>query len=233
MIRLLIADDEALIRDGLRAIAETEHDIEVVGEARDGDEAVTLTAELKPDVALIDIRMPGVDGLQATRRILGAARPPKVIVLTTFDLNEYVYDAITAGASGFLLKDVRRVELIGAIRAVHSGGTLIAPAITRRLVERYCRTRPEDPDRTAPLAALTVREREVLQLVGLGRSNTEIAAQLFIAETTVKTHMARLLTKLGLRDRAQAVVIAYETGLVTPGDPGFAAPQDRRRPQIR
>lgn len=217
MIRLVIADDEALIRDGLRAITETEPDIEVVGEARDGDEVVKLTAELTPDVALIDIRMPGVDGLQATRRVLAAPQPPKVIVLTTFDLNEYVYDAITAGASGFLLKDVRRSELIGAIRAVHSGGALIAPAITRRLVERYCRTRPEHPDRSARLAALTLREREVLQLIGLGRSNSEIAGQLFIAETTVKTHVARLLTKLGLRDRAQAVVIAYETGLVTPG----------------
>jgi DNA-binding NarL/FixJ family response regulator len=214
MIRLLIADDEALIRDGLRAIAETERDIEVIGEAREGDEAVQLASQLRPDVVLIDIRMPGVDGLQATRRILAAPDAPKVIVLTTFDLNEYVYDAITAGASGFLLKDVRRAELIGAIRAVGSGGTLIAPAITRRLVERYCRA---DAARAAQLAALTAREREVLQLIGRGRSNNEISAQLFIAEATVKTHVARLLAKLGLRDRAQAVIVAYETSLVTPG----------------
>lgn len=215
--RVLLADDEAIVRDGLRAIVELEADMEVVGEAANGGEAVDLARTLSPDVALVDIRMPHVDGLEATRRILALPQPPRVVVLTTFDRNEYVYEAMRAGASGFLLKDVRRGQLTDAIRKVVAGDTLVAPTITRRLIEEFCRRPSSLEARHNELADLTPREIEVLTLLGRGLSNAEIAETLVVAETTVKTHVARVLTKLRLRDRAQAVVIAYETGLVEPG----------------
>lgn len=217
MITVLVADDEALVRDGLRAIAELEGDIEVVAEAADGDEAVALTRAHTPDVVLMDIRMPGVDGLEATRRILCAPNPPKIIILTTFDHNEYVYEAMKAGASGFLLKDVRRGQLAAAIRDVVAGETLVAPTIVRRLIEDFCRPPRASAGLPALSTGLTAREIEVLTMVGRGLSNQEISDQLFVAETTIKTHVARILNKLGLRDRAQAVIAAYESGLVQPG----------------
>ncbi len=219
MIRLLIVDDEALIRDGLRAIVDSEPDIEVAGEAGDGDEAVAQVRQLKPDVVLMDIRMPGVDGIEATRRILATPTSPKIILLTTFDRNEYVYEALTAGATGFLLKDVRRRQLVEAVRAAVTGDTLISPSITRRLVEQFCRTPEPTADHLTALSELTPRETEVLTLVGRGLSNAEIAERLFVAETTVKTHLARILTKTSTRDRTQAVILAYEAGLITPGHP--------------
>ncbi len=216
-IRVLVADDEAIVRDGLRAIIEVEDDLEVVGEASDGVEAVARAGDLRPDVALVDIQMPRLDGVESTRRLVALASPPRVLVLTTFDRNEYVYEAMRAGASGFLLKDVRRGQLTDAIRTVVTGETLLHPAITRRLVEEFCR-RPSPSAATPPqLAALTERELVVLERLGRGLANAEIAADLVVAETTVKTHVAHILSKLGLRDRAQAVVVAYETGLVTPG----------------
>jgi DNA-binding NarL/FixJ family response regulator len=216
-IRVLIADDEAIVRDGLRAILEVEDDLEVVGEAGDGAQAVAAARRLHPDVALVDVQMPVMDGVEATRRLSALSPAPRVLVLTTFDRNEYVYGALRAGASGFLLKDVRRGQLTDAIRTVLAGDTLLAPAITRRLVEEFC-TRPmpgDGPPRR--LAELTARELQVLTMLGRGQSNGDIARELVLAETTVKTHVAHILTKLDLRDRAQAVVIAYETGLVTPG----------------
>lgn len=215
MIRLLIVDDEALIRDGLRAIAEAESDIEVVGEAGNGQEAIDVIAQTSPHVVLMDIRMPVLDGIAALRRIDSEQCAPRVIMLTTFGLDEYVYAAINAGASGFLLKDSHRHEIIHAIRTVASGDALIAPAITRALVQRLCRPNT-GADRQSVLEPLTEREREVLTLIGLGYSNAEIARHLVIGESTVKTHVSRVLTKLALRDRAQAVVTAYRTGLVSP-----------------
>lgn len=214
--RVLIADDEAIVRDGLRTILDLEPDLTVVGEAADGAQAVAAARELSPDVVLVDIQMPGVDGIEATRQMLRVPNPPRVLMLTTFDRNEYVYQAIRAGASGFLLKDVRRRQLAEAIRTVVDGDTLLAPTITRRLVEEFC-ARPS-PTTTTPaeLADLTRREIEVLTLVARGQSNTEIAATLVIAETTVKTHVARIIAKLGLNDRVHAVITAYETGLVRP-----------------
>jgi DNA-binding NarL/FixJ family response regulator len=217
VIRVLIADDEAIVRDGLRAIVELEPDLEVVAEAADGAEAVELAGRHSPDVALVDIRMPNVDGLEATRRLARLPSPPRVLVLTTFGHNEYVYEAMKSGASGFLLKDVRRGQLTDAIRKVVDGDVLVAPAITRRLIEEFCRRPSADDARRKELADLTPREVEVLTLVGRGLSNREIAQTLVVAETTVKTHVARVLSKLDLRDRAQAVVVAYETGLVRPG----------------
>ena len=217
-IRILIADDEAIVRDGLRAIVEHENDLEVVGEAADGAQAVAAARTLEPDVALLDIQMPNLDGIEATRRLLALPRPPRVLILTTFDRNEYVYESMRAGASGFLLKDVRRGQLTDAIRTVVEGDTLVAPAITRRLIEEFCRS-PSSTGTTPPtLVSLTTRELEVLELVARGLSNTEIAATLVVAETTIKTHVAHILGKLELRDRAQAVVIAYETGLIRPGE---------------
>jgi DNA-binding NarL/FixJ family response regulator len=217
VIRVLIADDEAIVRDGLRAIVELEPDLEVVAEAADGAQAVELANTHSPDVALVDIRMPNVDGLEATRRLIALPAPPRVLVLTTFDHNEYVYEAMKAGASGFLLKDVRRGQLTDAIRKVVDGDMLVAPAITRRLIEEFCRRPSSDEARRKELVDLTPRELEVFELVGRGLSNREIAQTLVVAETTVKTHVGRVLSKLDLRDRAQAVVVAYETGLVRPG----------------
>jgi DNA-binding NarL/FixJ family response regulator len=217
VIRVLIADDEAIVRDGLRAIVELEPDFEVVAEAADGAEAIELAGRHSPDVALVDIRMPNVDGLEATRRLARLPSPPRVLVLTTFDHNEYVYEAMKSGASGFLLKDVRRGQLTDAIRKVVDGDVLVAPAITRRLIEEFCRRPSSDDARRKELADLTGREVEVLTLIGRGLSNREIAQTLVVAETTVKTHVAHVLSKLDLRDRAQAVVVAYETGLVRPG----------------
>ncbi|MFF4395009.1 response regulator [Streptomyces sp. NPDC001480] len=216
--RVLIVDDQTLIRTGFRLIL-TARGIEVVGEAADGAEAVAAALELEPDVVLMDIRMPTMDGLEATRHILERAAGCRVLILTTFDLDRYVYTALSIGASGFLLKDVTPEHLAAAVRLVGTGDALLAPQITRRLVERYAAEAERTPDAApADLAALTPREREVLTLLGRGLSNTELAAELTLSEATVKSHVARIFAKLGLRDRAQAVVLAYETGLVRPGE---------------
>ena len=224
MIRVLVVDDEAIVRDGLRAIVDLEDDLTVVGEAGDGAAALAVVRAERPDVALVDVQMPVMDGVELTRRLVALPAPPRVLVLTTFDRDEYVYEAMRAGASGFLLKDVRRGQLTDAIRTVMQGDTLLAPTITRRLVEQFCRRPEPHPGVPSRLADLTPRELEVLELVARGFSNAEIAARLVVAETTVKTHVARVQSKLGLRDRAQAVVVAYETGLVTPG--AGAGPDD-------
>ena len=216
---VLIVDDQALVRAGFRMILEAEQDIEVVGEAADGEEAVAEARRLRPDVVLMDVRMPDVDGIEATRRLLGDdGSDAKVVMLTTFDMDEYVYDALRVGASGFLLKDVPPEQLVAGIHAVASGDALLAPSVTRRVIEEFVR-RPPDSMRAAPpeLAELTARELEVLQLIARGLANAEIAAELVVSETTVKTHVAHILMKLGLRDRVQAVVFAYESGLVLPG----------------
>ncbi|MFD7656702.1 response regulator [Actinosynnema sp. NPDC059797] len=214
MIRVLIADDQALVRGGFRMILESRDDVEVVGEAADGAEAVALTAELDPDVVLMDVRMPGVDGLTATRRIVASDAGARVLVLTTYDVDDSVYAALRAGASGFLLKDVRPVELVEAVRVVARGDALLAPSVTRRLLDRFVQALPAPSPRV--LDVLTEREREVLRLVALAMSNAEIAAHLVLTEATVKTHVSAVLRKLGLRDRVQAVVFAYEVGLVRP-----------------
>ncbi|MCP2244238.1 response regulator [Lentzea aerocolonigenes] len=214
--RVVIADDQAFVRIGFRMILSS-GGIEVVGEAADGAEAVSAVRDLRPDVVLMDIRMPGMDGLEATRRIVREPGDCRVLMLTTFDLDRYVYDALAAGASGFLLKDVTPEHLVAAVRLIETGDALLAPSITRRLVERFASGAPAAPVVHRDLAALTPREREVLTLVGHGRSNSEIADDLTLSEATVKTHVARIFAKLELRDRAQAVVLAYETGLVTPG----------------
>jgi DNA-binding NarL/FixJ family response regulator len=218
-IRVIVADDQALVRDGLVALLEVAPDIEVVGQAEDGEQAVALARRLRSEVVVMDIRMPVMDGLAATSQILeggdgGEAPPPRVLVVTTFDLDEYVYEALAAGASGFVLKDASTDELIRAVRVVAAGEALLAPSVTRRLIAEFARRRPTLRATPGALAALTPRELEVLALIAGGLSNTEIAAQLVVAEQTVKTHVGRILGKLGLRDRAQAVVIAYETGLV-------------------
>jgi DNA-binding NarL/FixJ family response regulator len=214
MIRILIADDQALVRGGLRMILDSQADLEVVGEAADGREALALAGELAPDLVLMDVRMPSLDGLDATRRLLGgSADAPKVVVLTTFDSDEYLYDAIRAGASGFLLKSAPPETLVQGVRAVMAGDALLDREITRRLLERFVHRAP--PGRAAPeIEDLTPREREVLRLIGEGRSNAEIATDLFLSETTVKTHVNHILTKLRLRDRVQAVALAYRAGLM-------------------
>jgi DNA-binding NarL/FixJ family response regulator len=211
-IRVLLADDQTLVRGGFRMILRAEPDIEVIGEAADGAEAVALARELDPDVVLMDVRMPNVDGIDATRRIVDGQRAPHVLVLTTFDLDEYVYEALRAGASGFLLKDAPEEQLVSGIRVVAGGASLFAPAVTRRLIERFAGAEPMAPP--PALADLTPRELEVLRLVARGLSNAEIAAELTLSEHTAKTHVAHILDKLDLRDRVQAVVLAYESGIV-------------------
>ena len=217
MIRVIVADDQTLVRAGFRAILEVQDDLEVVGEAEDGEEAVALARRLRPDVVLMDIRMPNIDGIEATRRLTRDGDAPRILILTTFDLDEYVYEAMKAGASGFLLKDAPRDQLVGAVRTVAAGDALLAPALVRRLIEDFVR-RPAPGARPPPeLDALTEREREVLTLIARGLANAEIASRLFVSEATVRTHVTHILAKLGLRDRVQAVVLAYETGLVQPG----------------
>ncbi len=215
-IRVLIADDQALMRTGFRMILDAQDDIEVVGEAIDGADAIRRFQELSPDVVVMDVRMPTMDGIEATRRLSALGRPARVLILTTFDLDEYVYEALRAGASGFLLKDRPPEELVAAVRVIASGEALLAPPVTRRLIEEFARRAPAV--KPTELDELTEREREVLVLMARGLSNAEIARSLFVAETTVKTHVGRVLHKLRLRDRAQAVVLAYESGLVHAGD---------------
>ena len=215
-IRIVVADDQALMRGGFRMILDAEDDLEVVGEAIDGTDAVRAVERLHPDVVVMDVRMPTMDGIEATRRVTASHAPPKVLILTTFDLDEYVYDALRAGASGFLLKDRPPEELVAAVRIVASGEALLAPSVTRRLIAEFA-SRPEPVKAPSGLGELTEREREVLVLMAQGASNAEIAGLLFVAETTVKTHVGHVLRKLDLRDRAQAVVFAYESGLVRPG----------------
>jgi DNA-binding NarL/FixJ family response regulator len=217
-IKVVLVDDQALVRTGFRMILAETGDIEVVGEAGDGDEAVRVAAGTGPDVVLMDVRMPGTDGIAATRAIRAAASAPRVLILTTFDLDEYVYSGLRAGASGFLLKDALAAELVSAVRVVASGEAVVAPTVTRRLIERFISDAPDSA--RPPLAALDVltpREREVLTLIARGLANAEIARRLFLSEGTVKTHVSRVLAKLGLRDRLQAVILAYETGLIRIG----------------
>ena len=218
-VRVVIADDQALVRAGFKMILEAEPEIDVVGEAQDGVEAVELIKRLKPDVALMDIRMPRLNGLEATREIVngGGDAPTRVLMLTTFDLNEYVYEALRAGASGFLLKDVPADQLVAGIQVVARGEALLAPSITRRLIEEFARNQPIDRTPPKEVEELTAREMEVFKLIARGMSNAEVAAELIVSETTVKTHVARILMKLHLRDRVQAVVYAYESGLIQPG----------------
>jgi DNA-binding NarL/FixJ family response regulator len=218
-IRVAIADDQALVRSGFRLILEGRPDLEVVGEAEDGAQAVALVQELEPDVILLDIRMPNLDGIEATKRIVASGSRTRILVLTTFDLDEYVYGAVRAGASGFLLKDVRPGELVDAIRVVASGSALLGPTAVERLLKRF--SPPADlplPD-TVAVGSLTDREAETLQLIANGLSNAEIAARLVVSETTVKTHVSNLLRKLGVRDRVQAVIAAYDAGVVQPRRP--------------
>jgi DNA-binding NarL/FixJ family response regulator len=217
VISVLLADDQALVRDGFRLILDVEPDINVVGEAADGRETVERASQLAPDVILMDIRMPVLDGVAATRELVRIGVSSKVLVLTTFDRDQYLYEAMRAGASGFLVKDVRRDQLVAAIRTVAAGEAMLAPSVTRRLVEEFCRRPPPVDGIPAPLADLTARELEVLSLVARGLSNTEIGAKLFLSEATVKTHLAHVMRKLDIRDRVQAVVLGYESGLVRPG----------------
>jgi DNA-binding NarL/FixJ family response regulator len=219
-IRVLLVDDQALIRAGFRMILEAEEDLEVVGECGDGTQAIDSVKRFSPDVVLMDIRMPEMDGIEATRRIVGGdgEAAVKVLMLTTFDLDEYVYDALRAGASGFLLKDVPAEQLVAGIRLVAQGDALLAPSVTRRLIHEFSRSSRGRGERPAGLDELTPREVEVFKLLARGMSNAEIAADLIVSETTVKTHVARILMKLEVRDRVQAVVLAYESGVVAPGD---------------
>jgi DNA-binding NarL/FixJ family response regulator len=217
MIRVLIADDQALVRGGFRSILAGQDDIEVVGEAEDGNQAVELVEQLRPDVVLMDIRMPGLDGIEATRRLAARGVATRVLMLTTFDVDEYVYKAMKAGASGFLLKTAPPRQLADAVRTIAAGDALLAPSVTRRLVEQFVRRPPPGTTVPAGLEDLTDRERDVLKLLARARSNAEIAAELVVSEATVKSHVNRILTKLKLRDRTQAVVLAYESGLVEPG----------------
>lgn len=217
MIRVLIADDQLLVRTGFRVILNAEPDIEVIGEASDGREAIEAATTLRPDVVLMDIRMPNVDGIDATRRITAGKDAARVLILTTFDIDEYVYAALRAGAGGFLLKDARADELLQAIRVLAAGDALLAPSITRRLIEDFAQ-RPPPCEHPPQLSELTPRELEVLRLIARGKSNSEIARQFVIGDATVKTHVARIFSKLHLHDRAQAVIAAYESGLVQPGE---------------
>jgi DNA-binding NarL/FixJ family response regulator len=219
-IRVLLCDDQALVRSGFRLILESREDIEVVGEAEDGRAAVELARQVDPDVILMDVRMPNMDGVEATRHLAAGGSRARVLILTTFDLDEYVYEAIKAGASGFLLKDVQPVQLVDGIRVVAAGEALLAPSVTRRLLDRFAHTLPGQARPPAELAALTERELEVLTLLATGLSNSELAERLFLSETTVKSHISSVLRKLALRDRVQAVVLAYEAGLVRPGSAG-------------
>jgi DNA-binding NarL/FixJ family response regulator len=219
-ISVLLADDQSLMRRGFRMILEAEEDLQVVGEAENGQQAADLARRLTPDVVLMDIRMPGIDGIEATRRIIATSPTVKVLVLTTFDLDQYAFGSLRAGASGFLLKDVRPGDLVAAIRTVASGDAVVSPRVTRRLLEEYAHQLPlsgtQQIERYPELSALTEREREVLITVATGLSNAEIAAKLFVSEATVKSHVGKILAKLGLRDRVQLVVLAYETGLLQP-----------------
>jgi DNA-binding NarL/FixJ family response regulator len=217
-LSVLIADDQALVRAGFRKLLEAEPSLRVVAEAADGVEAVTLARRRQPDVVLMDIRMPRLDGLEATRRLLKGPTRTRVVMLTTFDLDEYVFDALAAGASGFLLKDAPPDQLVAAIQVVAGGEALLAPSITRRLIEQFVRRPPARASPPRQLTGLTTRELEVFRLLARGLSNAEIAAELVLGEATVKTHVGNLLTKLGLRDRVQAVVLAYESGLIHPGE---------------
>jgi DNA-binding NarL/FixJ family response regulator len=218
-IRILIADDQSLVRTGFRMILDAEPDLDVVGEAVDGREAVDKAKAAKPDVILMDIRMPELDGIEATRRIVadGGEEAPKILMLTTFDLNEYVYEALRAGASGFLLKDVPAEQLADGVRVVAAGEALLAPSVTRRLLAEFAQVRPRDAAPPPAFDDLTPRELEVFRLIARGLSNAEVAQELIVSETTVKTHVARVLMKLSLRDRIQAVVLAYESGIIQPG----------------
>ncbi len=219
-IRILVVDDQEVVRAGFGALLRTQPDFAVDGTAADGAEAVRLCRELAPDIVLMDVRMPVLDGIEATRRILDGAGPgqgPRILMLTTFDLDEYVYDALAAGASGFLLKDVTAERLFDAVRVIAAGGGLLAPTVTRRLIAEFARLRPRSASQVVALGNLTPRETEVLGLIAEGLSNPEIAARLVVSDETVKTHVSRLLGKLGLRDRTQAVIAAYESGLVVPG----------------
>jgi len=216
-LRIVIADDQALVRTGFRMILDDEDDMEVVADVGDGEAAVAAVRRTRPDIVLMDIRMPVMDGLEATRRVLEGGADCRVIILTTFDIDEYVYAALRAGASGFLLKDVSHEQLVGSVRMVAAGDALLAPSITRRLIERFVAPAGAPAAPAPALSSLTDREREVLTLISRGMSNAEIAASLHLGETTVKTHVTRILSKLGVRDRVQAVVLAYESGLVGPG----------------
>jgi DNA-binding NarL/FixJ family response regulator len=218
-IRVLLCDDQALVRSGFRMILDERPGIEVVGEAEDGLQAIALAERRRPDVILMDVRMPNLDGIEATRRLVAAGSPARVLILTTYDLDEHVYDAIRAGASGFLLKDARPAQLVEAIEVVAAGDALLAPAVTRRLLDRFAGGAPIGPREPSPaLQSLTEREFEVLRLVATGMSNAELADRLFLSETTVKSHVSSVLRKLGLRDRVQAVVLAYEAGVVRAGE---------------
>ncbi|MFE2014087.1 response regulator [Streptomyces sp. NPDC059491] len=219
MIRVVLADDQTLVRAGFRSILSDEEDIDVVGEAGDGEQAIGLARELRPDVVLMDIRMPVLDGLEATRRITADERLEgvRVVILTTFDADDHVYGALRAGASGFLVKDTEPMELLHAVRVVARGDALIAPAVTRRLIAEFAGRADRQPDPSPRLNALTEREREVLGLVGAGLSNDEIAGRLVLSPATAKTHVSRIMTKLAVRDRAQLVILAYESGMITPG----------------
>jgi DNA-binding NarL/FixJ family response regulator len=219
-VRVVVADDHDVVRSGFASLLQTQPEFTVVGTARDGAEAVAIGRELEPDVVLMDVRMPGMDGIEATRQLTGARAGVRILILTTFDLDEYVYDALRAGASGFLLKDVTAETLFHAVRVIAAGDALLAPGITRRLISEFAGRTDHAPAPTAGLEELTPRETQVLQLIAEGLSNSEIAGRLVVTEETVKTHVSRILGKLGLRDRTQAVVVAYESGLVVPGTRG-------------